>query len=49
MNHARSGEILRIIQVAMIAHLYEVENMVRQNGLRGEQDARPLLDQLSIR
>jgi transposase len=39
--------------LAMIAHLYEVEKMSRQNGLRGEalrlvreQDARPMLNQL---
>ena len=45
---ARMGGVL-----AMIAHLYGVEKVSRQNGLRGEelrmareQDARPMLDQL---
>jgi transposase len=39
--------------LAMIAHLYEVEKVSRQNGLRGEElllarerDARPMLNQL---
>jgi transposase len=47
-DQARMGGVL-----AMIAHLYEVEKMSRQNGLRGEalrlvreQDARPMLNQL---
>jgi transposase len=45
---ARMGGVL-----AIIAHLYEVEKVSRQNGLRGEalrlgreRDARPMLDQL---
>ena len=45
---ARMGGVL-----AMIAHLYEVEKVSRQNGLRGEalrlvreRDARPMLNQL---
>jgi transposase len=45
---ARMGGVL-----AMIAHLYEVEKVSRQNGLRGEalrlvreQEARPMLNQL---
>jgi len=47
-DSARMGGVL-----AMIAHLYEVEKVSRQNGLRGEalrlareQDARPMLDRL---
>jgi hypothetical protein len=45
---ARMGGVL-----AMIAHLYQVEKVSRQNGLRGEElrlarehDARPMLNQL---
>jgi transposase len=47
-DQARMGGVL-----AMIAHLYGVEKVARQKGLRGnelrlarEQDARPMLDQL---
>ena len=47
-DQARMGGVL-----AMIAHLYEVEKVSRQNGLRGEElrlarerDARPMLNQL---
>src|ERR1700727_3033620 len=47
-DSARMGGVL-----AMIAHLYEVEKVSRQNGLRGEtlrlareQEARPMLNQL---